>query len=157
ERNSANVPEDLRATLAALGSAAPEGDVGFGYSANPKIAASVVLRKHSDEEFFGATRLKGSFGTGIKEPRLDEAFSPSFFFLGNPLLDPERAISFDAGLTQEFLRRRLSLEFTYFDNRFRDQIAFVSDPATFGPVVLPDGRLANFVNIERSFARGVEF
>jgi len=100
--------------------------------------------------------LKGSFGTGIKEPGLDEAFSPSVFFLGNPKADPERAISFDVGVTQEFFNRRGSVDLTYFDGRFRDQIAFVFDPLTFGPIELPDGTLTNFVNVERAYARGIE-
>jgi outer membrane cobalamin receptor len=156
EHNSGDVPEDLASVLNGLGSPIPEGDVGFGFSANPKIAAAYILRKHNDTEVFGATRLRGSFGTGIKEPRLDEAFSPSFFFLGNPLLEPERVISFEVGLSQELFRRRGSVEVTYFDNRFRDQIAFVSDPLTFGPIELADGRMTNFVNLEKASARGIE-
>jgi vitamin B12 transporter len=156
ERNTAEVPADLRATLAALGSAAPTGDVGFGLSVNPKISSSLLLRKHREDAAVGATRLRASFGTGIKEARLDEAFSPSPFFLGNPSLDPERAKSFDIGLAQDFFGRRATVEVTYFDNRFRDQIAFLSDPITFGPITLPDGRLTNFVNLERASARGVE-
>ncbi|HSO73685.1 MAG TPA: TonB-dependent receptor, partial [Blastocatellia bacterium] len=156
ERNTGSVPDDLRATLIALGSAAPSGDVGFGFSANPKIAAAFVARTHKEGDRVGLTRIKGSFGTGIKEPGLDEAFSPSIFFLGNPKADPERAISFDAGVTQEFFNRRGSLDVTYFDGRFRDQIAFLFDPATFGPIQLPDGTLTNFVNVERASARGIE-
>jgi vitamin B12 transporter len=156
ERNSGSVPVDLMATLTSLGSPAPSGNVGFGVTANPKIAASFVVRRHNDDQAFGATRLKGTFGTGIKEPGLDEAFSPSIFFLGNPLLDPERAISFDLGIVQEIAKRRASIELTYFDNRFRDQIAFVFDPSTFGPIKLSDGRLTNFINLERSSARGIE-
>lgn len=156
ERNTGSVPEDLRAALAALGSTAPSGEVGFGLSANPKIGAAFVARPHREGEAVGMTRLKASFGTGIKEPRLDEAFSPSIFFLGNPTADPERAISFDAGVTQEFFNRRGSVDVTYFDGRFRDQIAFIFDPLTFGPVKLPDGTLTNFVNIERAHARGIE-
>src|SRR5205085_11091532 len=88
--------------------------------------------------------------------RLLEAFSPSLFFLGNPALNPERAVSFDAGVSQEFFNRRASVDLTYFDNRFRDQIAFIFDPMTFGPVKLADGTLTNFVNVERSTARGFE-
>jgi vitamin B12 transporter len=156
ERNTANVPADLRAALEALGTTAPAGEVGFGVSANPKLAASWLARRHREDAALGATRLKASFGTGIKEPRLLEAFSPSLFFLGNPALNPERAVSFDVGLSQEFLNRRASLDVTYFDNRFRDQIAFVFDPLTFGPVRLDDGTLTNFVNVERSTARGLE-
>ncbi|MFY9607984.1 MAG: TonB-dependent receptor [Blastocatellia bacterium] len=156
ERNTGSVPEDLRATLIALGSAAPTGNVGFGLSANPKIAAAFVARPQEEDDAIGMTRIKASFGTGIKEPGLDEAFSPSIFFLGNPKADPERAISFDAGVTQEFFNRRGSLDVTYFDGRFRDQIGFVFDPVTFGPIALPDGTLTNFVNLERASARGIE-
>lgn len=156
ERNTGGVPQDLKATLDALGSSAPIGDVGFGTEVNPKLALSFLARRHGGAVAVGATRLKASFGTGIKEPRLDEAFSPSPFFLGNPALDPERAISFDVGASQEFFNRRASVELTYFDNRFRDLIAFVFDPVTFGPVALADGRLTNFINLERASARGVE-
>jgi outer membrane cobalamin receptor len=156
ERNTASVPADLRAALESLGSAAPAGEVGFGISANPKLAAALLARRHRDNAALGATRIKASFGTGIKEARLIEAFSPSIFFLGNPALNPERAVGFDAGVSQEFFNRRASLDVTYFDNRFRDQIAFIFDPLTFGPVQLADGTLTNFVNVERSTARGLE-
>lgn len=156
ERNAGNVPADLRRTLELLGSPVPSGDVGFGLAANPKVAVTVLARRHKDSDALGATRLKASYGTGIKEASLDEAFSPSAFFLGNPSLDPERAVSFDLGATQELLNRRVSIEFTYFDNRFRDLIIFTLDPATFGPVTLADGRLTNFINLERASARGIE-
>jgi vitamin B12 transporter len=156
ERNTGNVPEDLRAVLLSLGSTAPIGDVGFGVEANPKIAMTVLARAHVDDVAFGATRLKASFGTGIKEPSLVQAFSPNSFFLGNPSIDPERAKSFDVGVIQEFFNRRGSVELTYFDNRFRDLIIFAFDPVTFEPIKLADGRLTNFINLERASARGIE-
>jgi len=156
ERNSGSVPADFNAALASLGSTAPIGEVGFGVQANPKLAASFLARRHQEGRAIGAMRLKASFGTGIKEPNLTEAFSPSLFFLGNPGLEPERVKSFEVGLSQEFANRRASVDATYFDNRFRDQIAFVSDPVTFGPVRLDDGRLTNFINVERATARGLE-
>lgn len=156
ERNTASVPADLRAALATLGSSSPAGDVGFGLKANPNVALLVVARAHSASGAIGATKMKASFGTGIKEPEMHEAFSPNIFFLGNPGLNPERAISFDAGVIQEFANRRASLELTYFDNRFRDLIVFEFDPSTFGPIKLPDGRLTNFVNFSRASARGME-
>ncbi|MBI3654004.1 MAG: TonB-dependent receptor [Acidobacteria bacterium] len=155
ERNTGRTPADLRAALQSLGSTAPIGDIGFGSKANPKVALAYFARRHQ-EGGFGATRLKASFGTGIKEPSLTEAFSPSTFFLGNPGLKPERAISFEVGVAQEFFNRRGSVEATYFDNRFRDQIIFIYDPKTFGPVKLADGKLTNFVNVERATARGLE-
>lgn len=155
EHNTGKTPDDFRAALASLASTAPIGEIGFGTKANPKVALSYFTRRHQSGAF-GAMKVKASFGTGIKEPSLTEAFSPSTFFLGNPGLKPERAVSFDIGATQEFFNRRLSLEETYFDNRFRDQIIFVFDPVTFGPVKLADGKLTNFINLERATARGLE-
>ncbi len=154
EHNTGSVPADLRRVLESLGSSVPTGDIGFGWNANPKIGVSLLARRHS-EQAIGATRFKASFGTGIKEPTLDEAFGPSLFALGNPGLDPERTVSFDAGITQEFFDRRLSLELTYYDNRFRDLIIFEST-TTFGPIRLPNGVLTNFVNADRASGRGIE-
>ena len=156
ERNTGGLPEDFREALRSLNSGAPVGDVGFGYEVNPKVSASLVVRRHQEGAAFGATKLRASIGRGIKEPRFDEAFSPSLFFLGNPSLHPERATGFDGGIVQEFLGRRASFEATYFDNRFRDLIVFRFDPATFGPITLPDGRQTNFINLDRASARGVE-
>ncbi|HSB07879.1 MAG TPA: TonB-dependent receptor [Blastocatellia bacterium] len=156
ERNTAAVPEDLRALLVSFGSPAPSGEVGFGLSANPRIAAAFMARRHREGSAVGATRLKASFGTGIKEPKLDEAFGSSFFAIGNPRLDPERARSFEIGIAQDFFGRRANIDLTYFDGRFRDQIDFIFDPRTFGPVKLQDGTLTNFVNFDRASARGVE-
>ena len=157
ERNTAEIPDDLRSVLVSLGSPVSDSDVGFGYSFNPRVSLAVIARQHQEDAAVGSTRIKATFGTGIKEPSLTEAFSPSTFFLGNPDLDPERVRGFDVGIAQEFWKRQVSLELTYFDNRFRDQIAFVSDPVTFGPVTLPGGQLTNFVNEERATARGIEF
>ncbi|MFY9555942.1 MAG: TonB-dependent receptor [Blastocatellia bacterium] len=155
ENNTGTVPPDLRAVLRSLGSSSPSGDVGFGFSANPKIAVSLIARQHQENVTIGATRFKVSFGTAIKEPTLDEAFGPSIFALGNPGLDPERAVSFDAGVVQEFFARRLSVDLTYFDNRFRDLIIFDSTAAS-EPVRLANGTLTNFINADRASGRGVE-
>lgn len=155
DHNTGDVPNDLRILLQSLGSTAPEGDVGFGFSVNPKIALSVLLRRHQENALLGATRVKASFGTGIKEPTLDESFGPSFFALGNPTLDPERNISFDVGAVQEFFGRRLSVDLTYFDNRFRDLITFEST-ATSEPIHLSNGQLTNYVNSDRASGRGIE-
>ena len=75
---------------------------------NPKLAATYVLR---------STRLHSSFGTGIRPPAgLELAFT------NNPALKPERTASFDFGVEQRVLGGRLSLDATYFYNRFYDLI-----------------------------------
>jgi vitamin B12 transporter len=48
ENNTGKVPDDLRSVLQSLGSSAPSGDVGFGLAANPKIAVSLLARRHRE-------------------------------------------------------------------------------------------------------------
>jgi outer membrane cobalamin receptor len=157
EYNRAELPQTLASILAGLGSVPYTGRVGFGTKVVPKIASAFLLRRGDGQAGLGSLRLRASYGEGIKSPTLVEAFSPSVFFLGNPALRPERARSFDVGIEQFFGNDRVRVEATYFENRFRDQIAFVGNPATFGgPVTTPDGRLTNFVNFDRARARGVE-
>lgn len=157
ENNRADVPPALAAILTGLGSTGASGKVGFGTEVLPKIAAIYLLPTGNLQSVVGMTRLKANYGEGIKAPSLVEAFSPSQFFLGNPLLKPERSRGYDLGLEQFFWKDRYRVEVTYFENRFRDQIAFVGDAATFGgPIKLADGRLTHFVNNDRTIARGME-
>jgi len=82
---------------------------------NPKLAASYALR--SAGGIFGATRLHSSFGTGIRPPNgLELAFTD------NPALKPERTASFDVGAEQRLFGDKLSLDATYFYNRYYDLI-----------------------------------
>jgi outer membrane receptor protein involved in Fe transport len=76
---------------------------------NPKLAATYILH--------AGTRLHTSFGTGIRPPAgLELAFT------NNPALKPERTASFDFGLEQRLFGDKLSLDATYFYNRFYDLI-----------------------------------
>ncbi len=156
EHNRAEVPASLASILSQMGSAPYSGAVGFGRKIVPRIATGILLRQ-GDSGAWGASRVRASYGGGIKAPTLLESFSPSPFFLGNPALKPERARSFDLGFEQLLWGERVRLEATFFENRFRDQIAFVGNPATFGgPITTPDGRLTHFVNFDRATARGLE-
>ncbi len=154
ENNRAELPARFRSGLSSAGSAAFTGNPGFGTKLTPKVSAVFFARRGGNTA--GTTKLRASYGEGIKAASLVEAFSPSPFFLGNPGLRPERARSFDTGVEQLFLNERLRLEATYFENRFRDQIIFVSDPATFGPIKLSNGLLTSFINNDRARARGLE-
>ena len=157
ENNRAKVPANLAAILTSLGSTSYSGNVGFGTEVMPKIAGIYLLPTGNLQSVVGLARLKANYGHGIKAPSFVEAFSPSPFFLGNPALKPERARGYDFGVEQFFWKDRYRIEATYFENRFRDQIAFVGDAATFGgPIKLADGRLTNFVNNDRAISRGME-
>lgn len=157
ENNRADVPASLTKILTQLGSTPYTGSVGYGTELLPKIAAIYLLPTRDLQAVIGLARIKANYGHGIKAPTLVEAFSPSQFFLGNPALKPERAHNYDIGVEQFFWKDRYRVEVTYFENRFRDQIAFVGNPATFGgPIKTADGRLTNYINNDRSLARGME-
>jgi len=94
-----------------------------------------------------STRLRGSFGTAIKEPTFFENFATGFA-RGNPDLDPERSTSWDVGVTQSLLRGAVTLGVTYFDQRFEDLIQFTSSP--------PDPADPSYFNVAEATARGVE-
>jgi outer membrane receptor protein involved in Fe transport len=158
EDNRADLPASYTRALAGLNSPAFTGTVGYSGEVIPKIAAVYVLRHSGIRSRRGLTRLKFNWGRGIKAPTLTEAFSPNEFFLGNPALKPERARNYDLGIEQLFWKDRIRVEGSYFDNSYRDQIAYVGDPASFGgPIKLADGRLTSFINNDRATARGMEF
>jgi len=158
ENNRASVPAGLSKILGDLGAQPYTGKVGFGTEVMPKLGALLLIRRSGLQSRRGPTRLRVNYGEGIKAPTMIEAFSPNQFFLGNPALKPERSRNFDIGIEQFFLQDRIRVEGIYFKNRFRDQIAFIADPATFGgPVKLADGRMTHFINNDRATAQGGEF
>ncbi len=123
-----------------------EDNASFGTSVVPRSSVAYLLRPGG--ESLGATKLKFNFGLGIKEPSLQESFSAGPFTVGNPDLAPERVRSFDAGVEQRFWHDRAKLEVNWFDNRWRDLIAF--QVISFVPFT------GSFFNVERSQAKGAE-
>ena len=93
----------------------------FGTRAVPRIGVSYAARY--GQGFWGATRLKSSFGLGIKEPEILPADC-------SPQLDPERSRTFDAGIDQDLDSGRIHVSITYFHNDFRDIVSFASVTST---------------------------
>ncbi len=123
-----------------------ENNDSFGTAVVPRSSVAYQLRSGGEE--FGSTKLKFNFGLGIKEPSFQESFSSGPFVVGNPDLAPERVRSFDAGVEQRFWRDRAKLEVNWFDNRFRDLIAF--QVISFVPFT------GSFFNVSRTQAKGTE-
>jgi vitamin B12 transporter len=122
-----------------------EHNENFGTDLAPRGTIVYVARTASGA--LGATRLKASGGTGIKEPTMIESYSLSPFFRGNLDLEPERSRSVEVGIDQRLARDRAKVEVTWFDNRFSDIISLRTDPTTFE---------AQFFNVGVTSARGVE-
>ena len=95
----------------------------FGTRAVPRVGASYALRY--GHGFWGPTRLRASYGEGIKEPEL---FPPDC----TPILKPEQSTTVDAGIDQYLASDRVRFSLTFFHNDFRDIVSFAStgDPAT---------------------------
>lgn len=118
----------------------------FGNKAVPRVAASMMVLKGG--HVFSGTRLRFSYATGIKEPRLEESFGiGGFNIVPNPNLKAEQNRAFEAGLQQSFFSGKGFLSATYFNNLFTNQIEFSFDPVTF---------VSQYVNLNRALAHGVE-
>jgi len=118
----------------------------FGNIGVPRVALTLLARRGGD--FVSATRLRFSYATGFKEPRLEETFAGAPYSVPNPGLKPERVRAFEAGFQQDFLSGKYVLNTTYFNNLFRDQINYETvNPTTF---------VGEYFNVNEAFAQGAE-
>jgi vitamin B12 transporter len=79
-----------------------------------------------------ATRLHGSYGTGVNDPSLFELYgSIPPFFVGNPNVKPQKTKGYDFGVEQSLLNKQLVLDVTYFDADLEQEIVSVFNPSTF--------------------------
>jgi outer membrane receptor protein involved in Fe transport len=117
-----------------------EHSSAYGDEFAPRGAASVLLA--GEHGALSSTFLRFSAGRGITEPSLYDDYIQSPFAVGNPALKPEVTRSYEAGLVQEWLGKRLRTEVNAFRSSFDNLIAFTA---------------ANtFENIEASWAHGLE-
>jgi vitamin B12 transporter len=121
-------------------------DSAFGSTGVPRVALSWQALQGGS--IFSGTRLRFSYATGFKEPRLEETFAGPPFSQPNPGLKPERLRAFEAGFQQKLFADKYELVATYFNNLFRDQINYVTvNPTTF---------VGEYVNVNQAFAHGAE-
>jgi len=102
-----------------------EANSSFGTRAVPRTGLAYTARFGHD--FWGATRLRTSYGLGIKEPTFIQSFEAGPCFPGNPNLRPERSTTFHAGVEQLLASDRLKVSVTYFHNDFHDIVSFSED------------------------------
>jgi vitamin B12 transporter len=116
-----------------------EDDSVFGSSLT-KRGSLAFLIKETD------TRIRGSAGTGFRAPTFNDLFFPDF---GNPDLQPERSLSWDAGVDQKLWQGRIRLGLTYFHNDFTNLITCC--------VSIPTAPFGGPVNVGSARSVGVEF
>ena len=136
-------------TLTVIAGARYVHNSAFGNIGVPRVA--LIWQALRGGEILSGTRLRFSYATGFKEPRLEETFNgipPNPFNLPNPGLKPEHSRSFEAGLQQNFFRDKYVFTATYFNNVFHDQINYVEvDPINF---------VGQYSNVNQSLAHGAE-
>ena len=90
------------------------------------------------------TRLKATLGTGFKSPSLYQLFAPATFFgpVGNADLEPERSLSWEAGIEQNLWQERIVLGVLYFSNHFDNLIDY--------------DYIQGYLNIGQAATRGLE-
>jgi outer membrane cobalamin receptor len=76
---------------------------------SPKISGAYIVQP--------GMRFHASYGTGIRPPG-----GSDLAFTDNPALKPERVESYDIGIEESFLSNRVSLDATWFHNRYKDLI-----------------------------------
>jgi iron complex outermembrane receptor protein len=103
----------------------------YGAIADQEIASGEqttgkIGLRYEMEEFFV---LKGNVGTFVRLPDFLELFGNRGAVIGNPLLEPEEGLSFDAGfitthIDRGSLLRQFRFEMTYFETRADNLIQF---------------------------------
>ena len=94
-----------------------DDSTAFGTEWTPRVSAAVVVP-------VVLTRVRGAWGTGIKAPSFFEEFG-GFGIPGNPDIQVEKSESWEVGIDQPIFKI-VEIGATYFENRFRNLIAFIS-------------------------------
>jgi outer membrane cobalamin receptor len=124
-----------------------DANTRYGTEISPKASLGGFLIPYTGGPV-SSLRIFFNAGRGIKNPVFDELFGTAFVD-GNSDLHPERARTVDAGLEATLVNQRFMTRVTYFNNAFRDQVAFLSTG------VNKDGR-PDYLNIDGSVAEGWE-
>lgn len=117
----------------------------FGLQFYPKLSASWVL---SDESFWGddmgQIKLRAAWGQSGRAPGAFDAVqtyqgvgwggSPAFYpgVLGNAELGPERTAEFEFGFDGSFLNDRVTMDFTYYNQKTTDALFAVRQAPSVG-------------------------
>jgi vitamin B12 transporter len=97
------------------GSARHDFNDGFEDATTYKVSAAYLFNETG-------TKIRTSYGTGVKNPNLVELFGTFPGFIPNPNLTPESSEGWDVGIDQSLFDGRLSFDITYFDQTISDLI-----------------------------------
>lgn len=100
---------------------------------NNRFDDATTWRTQASYRFATGTRLRGAYGTGVKNPGYFELYGYSDgAYIGNPDLQPEKSRGWEIGVEQSFANGTTTIGATYFDSKLKNEIyvsGFPSMPA----------------------------
>lgn len=128
-------------------------DSDFGFHASPKVALKYSLYDHGVSQAL----FRASVGTGYRVPNLKERYytfdhsAIGYMVMGNPSLNPETSLSYQAGVWFEWAAKR-TLDVNLFYNDIRDLIQTDEENAT----VVNGIAVYSYKNISNARTYGME-
>lgn len=99
---------------------------------NDRFDDATTFRIQSSYKLPTGTRIRGAYGTGVKNPGYYELYGFSDgVFIGNPDLRPEKSKGWEAGIEQTIGGDRATVGVTYFDNKLKGEIFTTFPPPNF--------------------------
>jgi len=153
----------------------------FGLAGTPRASLAYSLLRPAPKRFLSGTKLRTSFGRGIKEPNLSDQTSSLYALLaalpnGAQLISQyrisqigaENSRTYDGGVDQLFADGRGRLSVTYFHNEFTNGIEYipqqglielgvpaaVADAAQYGATENSQAFRAQGVEVESEYQAG---
>ncbi len=136
------VSGNIRSRLFYTAGVGVDDNAVFGTAASPRVSAAYFLSRPQDQQVFSGTKVRFSYGQGIKEPTIAQQTGSLYGVLaplpnGSQLISqhnvapigPERSTTFDTGLEQYLFSARLLLTATFFHNQFSNFTEFVEGSA----------------------------
>ncbi|HKX77255.1 MAG TPA: TonB-dependent receptor [Novosphingobium sp.] len=106
---------------------------------NTRFDDVTTWRVQGSYRFGTGTRIRGAYGTGVKNPEYYELYGYSDGnYIGNPNLKPEESEGWEAGIEQSFAGDKATIGVTYFDSTLDNEIFVAYLPPNFTGT--PDNR-----------------
>ncbi|HEX3887181.1 MAG TPA: TonB-dependent receptor [Phenylobacterium sp.] len=122
-------------------------DASVRHDWNNRFGDDTTYHLDASYKLGGGFRVHAAGGSGVKDPSFSDLFDfVSGRFIGNPNLRPEQSEGWEAGVDYTFLKDRVNVGATYFDNTAKDFITTSFATGVAMPINLPG----------KNPARGVE-
>jgi iron complex outermembrane receptor protein/vitamin B12 transporter len=145
----------------------------FGFAATPRVSLAWRAANGTANGFFSGTKLRASFGKGIKEPAIFDQLDSLYGLLeslpgGNQLISqnhtapvgPENSRAYDGGVDQLLFDGRSRFSLTLFHNEFTNGLEYITQQGLIDlgvPSAIADAAaFGATVNSQEYRAQGVE-